>query len=133
MNALMWWDFSPRKGLRNHLMNAASVPLVNAWPVQVIDPDGKATIDEMQLHTRAFLKGDTLTIYALNLNPSKEWKDLRFKLATGRIVGAVEARQWADGYPAEGVTATYKAFAGSMFNVDLAPRTINVFSCNIKP
>ncbi|VGO15668.1 hypothetical protein PDESU_04253 [Pontiella desulfatans] len=133
MNGLMWWDFSPKKNRRNHLMHAASVPLVNAWPLKVIDPDGAETVDLNQLHTRAFLQGDTLTIYAINHDSAKEWKDLRFKLATGRIAGKIEGRQWSDGGPAEGNVGTIKPFMRGSFRVNLAPGTISVFSLNIKP
>ncbi|WP_136060779.1 glycoside hydrolase [Pontiella sulfatireligans] len=131
MNAFMWWDLNPKKGLRNHLMHAVTAPLVNAWPIKVIDPDGSETVDEMELHTRAFLQDDTLTIYAVNLDPSKAWKDLRFKFASGRIVGEVEGRQWADGGPAEGKVRSFSPFTRSSFRVDLAPRTVNVFAFKI--
>ncbi len=132
MNGLSWWDFNPKKRRRDYLMHAATVPLVNAHPVKVIDPDGAETLDLDKLHTRAFLQDDKLTIYAVNYNSRKEWDNLKFKLATGRIVGAVEGRQWSDGAPNEGNVASIRPFAGKIFRVDLAPGTISIFTCRIK-
>ncbi|MDF7806457.1 hypothetical protein P4E94_03335 [Pontiellaceae bacterium B12219] len=132
MNGLSWWDFNPPKKRRDHLMHAASVPLVNAWPVKVVDPDGSGTVDLSELHTRAFLQGDKLTVYAINFDNSKEWDNLRFKLASGRIVGKVEGRQWSDDAPAEGNSGIIKPFAGKTFKADLAPGTISIFTCRIK-
>ncbi len=131
MNGLMWWDFCPPRTRRSHLMHMASVPLVNAWPVKVVDPDGSGTVDLNQLHTRAFLQGDTLTVYALNLDPTKEWKGLGVELSSGRIGGAIEGRQWADGYPPEGRFSKINPDTSLRFCVDLAPGTISVFSLKV--
>jgi hypothetical protein len=132
MNGFSWWDFNPEKKRRDYLMHAASVPLVNAWPVNVIDPDGSETVDLEELHTRAFLQGDLLTIYAINFDSSHEWDNLRFKLASGRIIGTVEGRQWSDTSPVEGRVGVLRPFAGKTFKADLAPGTINIFTCRIK-
>ncbi|MDF7799298.1 hypothetical protein P4C99_07465 [Pontiellaceae bacterium B1224] len=132
MNGFSWWDFNPKKKRRDHLMHAATTPLVQAWPVKVIDPDGSETVELDELHTRAFLQGDKLTIYAINFDANHEWDNLRFKLASGRIIGMVEGRQWSDDAPAEGNVGTLKPFAGKTFKADLAPGTINVFTCRIK-
>lgn len=74
-----------------------------------------------------------LTIYALNFDKDKEWENLHFKLSSGYIIGSVEGRQWAEGYPDEGKTGEIKPFAGKSFKVDLPPGTINIFTCKIKP
>jgi len=113
-------------------MHAITIPLVNAWPVKVVDPDGSETLDVDQLHTRAFLQDDTLTIYAVNLDPSWDWKKMCFKLASGRIVGAVEGRKWADGFPDEGKSTKFRPATSNRFNVNIAPRTINIFTMRIK-
>lgn len=133
MNGFSWWDFNPAGKRRDYLMHAASVPLVGAWPVKVVDPDGGGTADEMQLHTRAFLQGDTLTVYALNLDPERRWKGLRIRLASGRIIGSVEGRQWADGYPPEGKSGKLRPYNSRIIRVDIAPRTINVFQFKVRP
>lgn len=131
MNGLMWWDFNPEKSRRSYLMHAASLPLVNAWPVKVQDPDGPDTDDLNELHTRAFLQGDTLTLYAANLDSTKIWKKLRFELGSGRLDGAVELRQWSDDVPAEGTRMELIPQSKS-FRVDLMPGTISVFTCKVK-
>jgi O-glycosyl hydrolase len=131
MNGLMWWDFNPKKKRRDYLMHAASVPLVNAWPIKVIDPDGSETVDLNQLHTRAFLQGDVVTVYAINYDSSKKWKDLRFRLATGSIASKIEGSQWADGHGDKGRTGVIKPYTCGSFRVDLAPGTINVFSFKV--
>ncbi|MDF7824788.1 hypothetical protein P4B35_12255 [Pontiellaceae bacterium B12227] len=132
MNGFSWWDFNPKKKRRDHLMHAATVPLVNARPLKMIDPDGAETIDITELHTRAFLQGDKLTIYAINFHSSKTWDNLRFKLASGRIIGSVEGRQWTDEAPPEGQSAKIRPFAGKSFRAALEPGTINVFTCRVK-
>ncbi len=132
MNGYSWWDFNPKKRRRDHLMHAASVPLVNAWPVKVLDSDGAGTVDLSELHTRAFLQGDLLTVYAINFHESKARDNLRFKLASGRIVGMVQGRQWSDETPPEGLAGTLKPFAGKSFRAKLPPGTINIFTMKIK-
>lgn len=132
MNAFMWWDFNPLKNRRDYLMHAVTVPLVGAWPVRVTDPDGPETTDEKKLHTRAFLQGDRLTVFAVNYNGKKEWDNLRFMVKGGRIAGDVEGRQWSEGSPKEGRAGKVKTFAGISFKVDLPPRTVNVFSFRVR-
>lgn len=133
MNGFSWWDFNPKKRRRDHLMHAATVPLVNAWPVNVVDPDGSKTVNLKELHTRAFLQGDRVTVYALNFDPDKRWNDLNFRLASGSIIGMIEGRQWADSRPAEGVSASFTADSRGSFKATIEPSTINVFSFNIRP
>jgi hypothetical protein len=131
MNGLMWWDFSSSKTMRNELMHAVTIPLVNARPVAVRDPDGALTVDEMALHTRAFLQGDRLTVYAINLDPSRDWDLLDFKLANGKFEGQVEQRQWADGLPAEGQASLLEPRTSRTFRAEISPRTIHVFTVKI--
>ena len=132
MNGLLWWAFNPKKTLRDYLMHALTVPLVNAWPVTVVDPDGAETVDVNQLHTRAFLQGDQLTLYAVNLG-EMEWTPLRVKLASGQIVGEVAGRHWSDDLPKEGLTAPIKPTSNQTFYIKIAPRTINSFTLRLKP
>jgi hypothetical protein len=132
MNGFMWWDFNPKKNRRDHLMHAATVPLVNAWPIEVEDPDGDKTVDINQLHTRAFLQGDLVTVYALNLNPDKTWENLRFKLRSGRITRRVDALQWSEDDSEEGIRLKLIPDGNKGFMVDLAPGTINRFQFQIK-
>jgi hypothetical protein len=132
MNGINWWDFNPQKRRRDYLMHAATVPLVNAWPVAVVDPDGSETIDLNQLHTRAFLQDDLLTVYALNYDSSRHWKNLRFKLASGRISGNIKARQWSDEFPPEGISTNVPPAGLRDFSVDLAPGTISCFQFEVQ-
>ncbi len=132
MNGFMWWDLNPLNGrIRNHLMHAVTVPLVNAWPVAVTDPDGSETVDVNQLHTRAFLQGGTLTVYALNLDPSRQWNGLSFRLDSGRIAGQVRMRQWSDGCPPEGNSSELTPLSSRSYTADLGPRTITRFQFDI--
>ncbi len=133
MNGFSWWDFNPKKTRRDYLMHAATVPLVNAYPVKVVDPDGSETADLDELHTRAFLQGDKLTVYALNFSESREWNSLRIRLASGSIIGNVQERQWTEETPPAGRGVELRTFGGQSFRVKLAPQTISIFTCTIKP
>ena len=133
MSGFSWWDLNPKRKIRDHLMHAVTVPLVNARPVKVIDPDGSGTVDVNELHTRAFLNHGLLTIFAVNYNASKQWRDLRFRLASGRIVGKVEGRQWSDDYPDEGRVGMVTPYGANSFSIRLAPRTITRLQCNVTP
>lgn len=133
MNGLMWWDLNPKKRRRDHLMHAATVPLVNARPVRTVDPDGPKTLDIEELHTRTFLQGDRMTVYALNFDPDKTWKDLNFRLESGMIIGPVTGTQWSEVHPPEGVSASFAADSRKSFNATLEPGTISVFSFKFRP
>ncbi len=83
MTAFCWWGFSVGTGLRNHLMRITSVPLVGCTPVKFIDHDDEGfskdatTSDDVtrdyvlgsnNLKTRAFIKGNKVVLYLLNVD-----------------------------------------------------------------
>ncbi len=127
MNGLMWWGYR-RSGFRGSLMRAFSAPLVNARPVAVDDVDGADISKCGKLQTRAFLKGNQLTVYALNINSGKNYSNMVFRVDSGCIVGDVSVRQWTNVNDAEGAALAIPAKGAQGFEFSLPDRSISAFT-----
>ena len=127
MNGLMWWGYS-RNGFRGNLMRACSVPLINAWPVAVDDVDGSDISSSGKLHTRAFMKGDQVTVFALNINSDKAYSNMVFRVDSGLIDGDVSVQQWTNVDVAEGTETAIACASDHSFCYPLPDRSISVFS-----
>lgn len=95
MSGFMWWNYQ-LTGLRGNLMRAFSTPLLGARPISITDIDGKDISSLGKLQTRAFKEGNTITIFAVNINNTKSYNDYAFKLEGSSIVSNVNIKQWTD-------------------------------------
>ncbi len=127
MNGLMWWDYR-RTGLRGEMMKRFTVPLLGAYALGTDDLDGADIGTLGKLQTRAFLQGDQLTVYAVNLDESRSYPGMRFRIDRGRIGDSVLARQWTDPGPDEGMESSLEVEFWTSFVFDLPPRSITAFS-----
>ncbi len=127
MSGFMWWSYS-RTGLRGNLMRAFSTPLIGSRPIYMDDIDGADISVKGRLQTRAFLNGNTITVYALNLSPKDNYKNYGFNLKTGLITSTVNYTQWKKGSPATGDVGTATLNTPSSFGLTLPARSITTIS-----
>lgn len=127
MNGLMWWSYA-RTGFRGSIMRAFSVPLVNAWQLGCDDPDGTDTTTLGRLQTRAFLKGNQLTVFALNVNSGTDYSNLIFRVDSGKIIGDIDVLQWTSTNDTAGAVSAIAPSGEQHFISDLPDRTITSFS-----
>ncbi|MCB1133165.1 MAG: LamG domain-containing protein, partial [Verrucomicrobiae bacterium] len=132
MNGLMWWAYA-RTGLRGSIMRRFSTPLSGARPVPMDDVDGPGTFTLGKLQTRAFRRGNELTICALNLKTATGFPDQRFVLDAGAIGGNVQWRQWTDAGPDAGNTGSIVPTTSDSFLLTLPARSLTVFTVPYAP
>ena len=114
MDAFMWWAYNNEdKGLRGQLMEIASLPLHGAQPIKLYDHDGEDDVilnTPGKLMTRAFIEGDLVTIYAINMAKYADratiraYQDYSFGINDAIISGDIKYSQWT------GVESNAKSF-----------------------
>lgn len=129
----MWWSYKRTGDLRGNLMRIISVPIKDARPIVMDDHDGRDTKEKYKLQTRAFRKGNTISVYVINMcnkddiATAKAYQDYVFGLKTGMIDGEVEYMQWTDDTPVEGVQGNAQKIDDSNFSLTLPVRSITYF------
>lgn len=138
MDGFMWWSYKRTGDLRGNLMRIISVPIKDARPIVMDDHDGRDTKEKYKLQTRAFRKGNTISVYVINMcnkddiATAKAYQDYVFGLKTGMIDGEVEYMQWTDDTPVEGVQGNAQKIDDSNFSLTLPVRSITYFQFNLQ-
>ena len=81
MVGMAWWAYEIGTTLRAQLMKAATAPLKDAQPIRVKDHDDVAGEDDIismnkSLKSRAFIEGNSVTLYMMNIVPFEERADI---------------------------------------------------------
>lgn len=119
-------------------MRAVSVPIKDARPIIIDDHDGRDTREKYKLQTRAFRKGNIISVYVINMCSQDNiatatvYQDYVFGLKTGMIDGEVEYMQWTDNTPVEGERGNAQKIDDSNFSLTLPVRSITYFQFTIK-
>ena len=138
MDGFMWWSYKRAGDLRGNLMRAVSVPIKDARPIIIDDHDGRDTREKYKLQTRAFRKGNIISVYVINMCSQDNiatatvYQDYVFGLKTGMIDGEVEYMQWTDNTPVEGERGNAQKIDDSNFSLTLPVRSITYFQFTIK-
>ena len=127
MNCLIWWDYK-RTGFRGSMLNNFTIPLLGAYVLSVDDGDGADIASHGKLQTRAFLKGNQMTIYALNVTDTASYSNQLFRIDAGHIEGEVSVMQWTDLNQTNGTPATVIPADAQTFTFDLPTYSITSFS-----
>ncbi len=152
MSAFCWWSYKADSDLRAQLMKVTSVPLKGSTPVRFNDHDDNGfdksdselnyddvcrdyDIDNNNLKTRAFINGDLITLYFINMQwwSSREtsiiYDDYSVGLSDAKISGyEISYERWmgADddvaGYEYE--SGTFVRASDSHFTIDIPARSI---------
>lgn len=125
-NGLMWWDYS-RSGLRGTLMQELTSNLLGYQPIMMLDHDGEDILEDGKVHTRAFIKGNQLIVWALNLGTETSYSSYRFQLATASPAGDIQVKQWS-ATETNGAESTITASESGVFQFDLPAQTVTSFS-----
>lgn len=138
MDGFMWWNYKRAGDLRGNLMRIISVPIKNARPVVMDDHDGRDTKEKYKLQTRAFRKGNVISVYVINMCSkddmvaAKAYQDYVFGLERGMIDGEVDYIQWTDDTPVEGMEGKASIVDERNFSLTLPIRSITYFQINLK-
>lgn len=138
MDGFMWWNYKRAGDLRGNLMRIISVPIKNARPVVMDDHDGRDTKEKYKLQTRAFRKGNVISVYVINMCSkddmvaAKAYQDYVFGLERGMIDGEVDYIQWTDDTPVEGMEGKASIVNERNFSLTLPIRSITYFQINLK-
>jgi hypothetical protein len=106
MEAFMWWDYPISGGtkFRHSVMRAFSDAIHRSTPIRMIDHDGENILSQGKLHTRAYLKGDEVNVFLLNvINPNTadlvpvSYEDYVIGILDSfKVDGDVTVRQWRE-------------------------------------
>lgn len=128
MSGFMWWVYGGANKVRENLMYATSIPIKDAQKIDMDDIDGRDISTLGKLQTRAFRKGDKITVYAINLS-ANAFNDYGFNLQTEEAInGNVDYTQWTDTSPSNGNSGTATLSNNHKFTLTLPSRSITVFS-----
>ncbi len=96
MTGYSWWSYDNGAAFRPQLEQAITTSTIHSTPVAIDDPIGSLDNEiPGTLVTRAFLQGDTLNVWMLNVTAQAR-NDFDFRLLNGEIAGPVAYRQWLD-------------------------------------
>uniref|UniRef100_UPI003566217B LamG-like jellyroll fold domain-containing protein n=1 Tax=Pontiella sp. TaxID=2837462 RepID=UPI003566217B len=132
MNGLMWWSYS-RSGFRGSIMKDFSAPLIGAQAVAVDDADGADILTTGRLQTRAFLRGNTMTVFAINVDSGTDYSNLLFRVDSGYVIGDVEVLQWTSTNDTAGAVSTVSPTGSRSFEFDIPDRSLSRFTFTFAP
>lgn len=89
VTGFVWWDYR-RTGVQGEIQSALSSSLARATPLPV--DDGNPGMEDGSLFARAFHKGNTVTLWAVNNSANAIHAEIKIDGAT--IAGNAAYRQW---------------------------------------
>ncbi len=132
MNGLMWWSYA-RTGFRGSIMKDFSTPLIGAFALATDDVDGPDTTTPGKLQTRAFLKGNQLTVFAVNVDSGTDYSSMVFRVDSGYIVSDVAVLQWTGTNDTAGTASTVVPLDSQSFEFTLPNRSLSSFTFTYAP
>ncbi len=132
MSGFMWWNYQRDGDIRGYLMKHVSVPLKDARMIDMDDIDGRSTTTAGKLQTRAFRKGNILTIYAVNNNASRSYNNYGFRIDKGTIDGNVSYIQWLKNGSVTGSAGTATVENDETFRHTIPGESISIFTVQLK-
>ncbi|WP_372774713.1 T9SS type A sorting domain-containing protein [Mangrovibacterium sp.] len=130
MSGVMWWNYELTSH-RGYMMRNATVPLLDSQPIDMDDIDGRDISTLGKLQTRAFRKGDQITVYAINMSETLDYPNYGFNLNSGTINGTVAFKQWTDESATIGNSGSANLISDTKFELNLPARSITSFTFNL--
>ena len=141
LDAFMWWEYTDADSYKGQIMEAYSLSIFNSTPIRLIDHDGESTFTKGKLQSRAYIKGNEVNIFIINLTPNKEdgkeYLDYKFKLSDEivngegeklfdniEIDGDVTLRCWSDETSGDGYIENIEPINSSIFSIDIPIRSV---------
>lgn len=134
LDGFMWWAYPADGTLRGQLMRAYSLALYGSRPVRMTDHDGEDTMTRGLLQTRAYVRGDEINVFIINMcaagdkSGAKAYDDYLFEVSGAEISGNINVRQWSDETPDSGSSSTIKPEQPDRFRMDIPSRTITMLT-----
>ena len=146
LDAFMWWGY-PIEGsttIKSPIMRSYSGAILGSIPIRMLDHDGEETFTNGKLHTRAYLRGNEVNVFLINVvNPNiagivpASYEDYAVGILDGfKIDGRVTVRQWQDdsvvGSEVEGEVILVDAIEEKQFLLDIPTGTFTQLTFKIK-
>ena len=134
LDGFMWWAYPADATLRGQLMRAYSLALFGSQPVRMTDHDGEDTMTRGLLQTRAYVRGDEINVFIINMcaagdkSGAKAYDDYLFEVSGAEISGNINVLQWSDETPDSGSSSTIKPELPDRFRLDIPSRTITMLT-----
>ena len=134
LDGFMWWAYPADATLRGQLMRAYSLALFGSQPVRMTDHDGEDTMTRGLLQTRAYVRGDEINVFIINMcaagdkSGAKAYDDYLFEVSGAEISGNINVLQWSDETPDSGSSSTIKPEQPDRFRLDIPSRTITMLT-----
>ena len=134
LDGFMWWAYPADATLRGQLMRAYSLALFGSQPVRMTDHDGEDTMTRGLLQTRAYVRGDEINVFIINMcaagdkSGAKAYDDYLFEVSGAEISGNINVLQWSDETPDSGSSSTIKPEQPDRFRMDIPSRTITMLT-----
>lgn len=129
IEAFMWWDYPIAGGNkpRHYILRAYSDAILGSTPIRMIDHDGEETLTKGKLHSRAYIKGNEINVFLINIvNPNItglvpiSYKDYVVGILDAyKVDGRVTVRQWRDDTSIEGEVISKDPITNNQLQVDL--------------
>lgn len=139
MDAFMWWGYTDNDSYKGQIMEAYSLSIFKSTPIRLIDHDGESTFTKGNLQSRAYIKGNEVNVFIINLTSNKEdgkeYLDYKFKLSDEisegeelfdniEIDGNVTLRCWSDETSSDGYIEDIKPINSSIFSINIPIRSV---------
>lgn len=134
LDGFMWWAYPADGTLRGQLMRAYSLALFGSQPVRMTDHDGEDTMTRGLLQTRAYVRGDEINVFIINMcaagdkSGAKAYDDYLFEVSGAEISGNINVLQWSDETPDSGSSSTIKPEQPDRFRMDIPSRSITMLT-----
>jgi hypothetical protein len=129
LEAFMWWDYPITGGVKpkQSIMRAYSDAIHRSTPIRMIDHDGEETFTKGKLHTRAYIRGNEVNVFLINVvNPNIaglvpiSYEDYVVGVLDDfKIDGNVIVRQWRDDISVEGEYSSIEPVSDNQLLLDI--------------
>ena len=142
LEAFMWWGYpiTGSSNYKNPIMRAYSQGILHSRPIRMIDHDGEETFTKGKLQSRAYLRGDEVNVFLINVvnvNYTDEIEPVSYEdyaielLDNFSIDGKVTVRQWRDDTDYEGEVSLVSPVKDNQFLIDIPTGSFTQLTFNI--
>ncbi|MFB9056117.1 hypothetical protein ACFFU9_05110 [Mariniflexile ostreae] len=141
LDLLSWWDYpiSGGNSPRHYIIRAYSEALINSQPIRMLDHDGEETLTRWKLHSRAYIKGNEVNVFFINVvNPCVtdftpiSYEEYPIGILDGfKIDGNISVTQWDNNDEPEGNYISILPNEDNQFLLDIPHGSITHVSFNI--
>jgi len=124
----IWWAYTDSGNRKTEMQRLITANTILARPIEIDDLDGKSIDVTGELWTRAFRKDDIITVWAINTNEIKTYKNFTLSLKQGLIDSEVTYQQWQN----DSTSSNTQVLKNKSFELTLPANSITMFKFKYK-